>query len=178
MKVIKIHEYGYEAAALGFSLSFNSTVERAKEILPKYAFGISGENKFLRIMQVWLDVDIPRLMWQEADQYKIAGTTLSESTMHTISKRLLNQDDFEINISDELISIINYKIEQYQNKEISILELKSYLPEGFLQRRIWNLNYATIQNIVIQREWHKLSLWKTFINELVCQLDFPEFVRR
>jgi len=178
MKVIKLYEYGYEPAALGFSLSYNSSIERAKELLPKYAIGKdSGENKFLRVMQVWLDVDMPRLMWQEADQYKIATTTLSESTMHTLSKRLLIQEDFAINISDELLTVINNKIFQYQNKQISILELKSCLPEGFLQRRIWNLNYATIQNIILQREYHKLNLWKIFIDDLVNQLDYPEFVR-
>ena len=59
MEVKVLAECGYHESALGFSLSYNTTVERAKEILPKYAFKNNGENKFLRSMQIWLDITDP-----------------------------------------------------------------------------------------------------------------------
>jgi hypothetical protein len=177
LNVIKLSEHGYEWAALGFSLSYNSTVERAKQLLPKYAWGkVPGENKFLRVMWVWLDVDFPRLIWPEADQYKVSTTTLSESTIHTLGKRLLTQEDFEIEIDVRMLDIVNEKISLYQNKQIDILTLKSHLPEGFLQRRVWNMNYANLQNLICQRTNHKVSLWDKFIDDVVSQLDHPEFV--
>jgi hypothetical protein len=177
LKVIKLAEHGYEEAALGFSLSFNTSVERAKQILPKYAFGKKpGENKFLRVMQVWFDVDFPRLIWPEADQYKVSTTTLSESTVHTLGKRLVTQDDFEINIDERMLQIVNEKIRLYQCKVIDLLTLKAHLPEGFLQRRVWNMNYANLQNMVCQRVNHKVSLWDRFIDEVIGDLEHPEFV--
>jgi hypothetical protein len=177
MYVKVLNECGYEEAALGFSLSYNSTIERAKELLPKYAIGAQpGENKFLRVIWLWVDVDFPRLIWPECDQYKVATTTLSESTIHTLGKRTLNQDDFETKIDDDMLEIVNKKILQYKNKEIDLLKLKSHLPEGFLQRRIWNFNYATLQNIVQQRENHRLKLWQKFIDEMLLQVKHPEFL--
>lgn len=172
-----LSEHGYEEAALGFSLSYNTSVERAKVLLPKYAFGKApGENKFLRMMWLWIDVDFPRLILPEMDQYKVATTTLSESTIHTLNKKALTQDDFVVEIDEYMLGIINRKILQYNNKEIDIITLKSHLPEGFLQRRIWNMNYATFQNIVVQRKTHKVKLWNNFIDIVLSQIQHPEFI--
>lgn len=177
MLVTKLSEHGYEESALGFSLSFNSTVERAKQIMPKYAWGKApGENKFLRAIQVWLDVDFPRLIWPEADQYKVGTTTLSESTVHTLAKKPLTMEEFIAGTDQRMIDILNEKIQLFKRKEISILELKANLPEGFLQRRIWNLNYANLQNIYVQRRNHRVKLWDQFLSELIVQLDHPEFI--
>lgn len=177
MIVKLLEEHGYNSAALGFSLSYNTSIERAKELLPKYAFGKKfGERKFLRVINLWLDVDFPRLTWPEADQHKVATTTLSESTVHTLGKRLLTQEDFIIPIDNRMLNIVNEKIVDFQNKKIDILEMKSHLPEGFLQRRIWHMNYANLQNLVDQRVKHKIKLWDVFINELLPQIEHPEFV--
>lgn len=177
MKIVKLAEYGYEESALGFSLSFNTSIERAKELLPKYAWGkVAGENKFLRVIQLWFDIDFPRAIYPEVDQYKVGTTTLSESTIHTLHKKPLSQEDFEVPMDQRSIDVVNEKIQQFKNKEISLLDLKCHLPEGFLQRRIWNLNYANLQNIVNQRTNHKLKLWNKIIEEIVSQVDHPEFI--
>ncbi len=177
MIVKVLEEAGYEPASWGFSLSYNTSVERAKELLPKYAFGkMPGERKFLRVIELWLDVNFPRLIWPEADQHKIATTTLSESTVHTLGKRILNQSDFVIPIDDRMLNVVNEKILDYQNKKIDILQLKTHLPEGFLQRRMWHMNYANLQNLVQQRENHRVNLWDVFIPEILSQIQHPEFI--
>lgn len=179
MKVNILKECGYEEASLGFSLSYNTSIERAKELLPKYAWGkVPGESKFLRVIELWFDVDFPRLIWPEADQYKVATTTLSESTVHTLGKRLLEQDDFVINIDNRMLDIVNEKILLFQQKKISLLEMKSHLPEGFLQRRIWHMNYANLQNIISQRVGHRVELWDQFIDSVLSQVEHPEFLLR
>ena len=75
MEVIKLEECGYKWAALGFSLSYKSTIERTMQILPKYAFSKPGEAKFLESIYLWLDVTAPRFFWQEADTYIFATNT-------------------------------------------------------------------------------------------------------
>jgi hypothetical protein len=174
VKIIK--ECGFSESAIGFSLSYNSTPERAKEILYKYAFKNNGENKFLRSIQVWLDITAPRFVLTELDTYKISTVRLSSSTIHTLSKRLLSQEDFEYSITPSTLDNINEKIRQFNNKEISLAEMKNELPEGFLQRIILNCNYANLQNMYLQRKNHKLPQWHIFIDTILSQIEHPEFI--
>jgi hypothetical protein len=177
MEIKVLKEAGYEEAALGFSLSYNSTLERAKELLPIYAFKAAGETKFLESISIWLDVTAPRFWWQEADTYRVGSTKQSESTMHTICKEPLTPNSFEdlggwhydyINI---MLGVLN-KLVQEKN----FYELKVLLPESFLQRRIWCINYKTLQNIYNQRKNHRLPQWKNFCNEILTQIEHPEFL--
>jgi hypothetical protein len=182
MKVLVLREAGYEEAVLGFSLSYNTTIERTKEIISRYAYGIPGENKFLESIQLWLDVTAPRFWWQEADTYRVGSSKQSESTMHTICKRELEQDDFEFDIPDDILYEVNYLIRQYKEETESLpkhslfVAIKNSLPEGFLQRRIWNINYKVLQNIYVQRYNHKLPQWKMFLNSLIAQIEHSEFI--
>ena len=43
-------------------------------------------------------------------------------------------------------------------------ELIRWLPESWLQTRTWTANYEVLRNIVHQREGHKLTEWKSFID--------------
>lgn len=176
MKVIKLNESGYEESALGFSLSYHCTIERSKEILPKYAYGKPGENKFLESIYIWLSVEAPRFWWQEADTYRLS-TKQSESTMHTLCKTGVTQDNFEYPLPDIFIELINNAIQNYnQDKSIGIDYIKNLLPEGFLQERIWVLNYKTLQNIYIQRKNHRLPQWQKFLTAVLEQIEHPEFI--
>lgn len=181
MKILKLSEYGYKEAALGFSLSYNTSIERAKELLPRYANGIPGENKFLESIIFYLDVTAPRFWWQEADTYRIGSTKNSESSMHTLTKHELTKDNFEYTLPPTTISNLNQVIAWYNSsvgpeKNTAFLMLKSALPEGFLQRRIWCLNYKTFKNIYLQRLNHRLDLWGNFCKTVLSELDHPEFI--
>jgi hypothetical protein len=176
LKVKVLAEHGYEESSLGFSLSYNTTIERAKELLPKYAFKNNGENKFLRSMQVWLDVTEPRFVLTELDTYKISTVRLSSSTMHTLSKRHVNQADFEYPIRKGTLKDVNDLIDDFNNKKVSIAELKNGLPEGFLQRIVFNCNYANLQNMYYQRKNHRLPQWHQLLNDVISQLQHPEFI--
>jgi hypothetical protein len=168
-----IRECGYEEAALGFSLSHNSTLERAKELFPLYTFKGNGENKFLRSIFVWLDVNAPRFWWQEADTYLIGNSKQSESTIHTLRKSWLSQNNFEYPIPVRTLEMLR---ELNDSKTVSITEMKNILPEGFLQRRIWVMNYATLQNIYNQRKDHKLPQWQSFLYDVLSHIQHPEFI--
>lgn len=184
MKVKILSEHGYQEAALGFSLSYNSTIDRAKSLFPVFAFKQGGENKFLESIYLWLEVTAPRYWWQEADTYRIS-TKQSESTMHTLSKGYLVKEDFENDdILDDTLDYINNHISLKNNVYWSehkvewLIALKNMLPEGFLQKRIWVINYKTLQNIYSQRYNHRLPQWKYFCDETLNQIEHPEFIRR
>jgi hypothetical protein len=171
MEVKKLGEYGYEFAALGFSLSYNTSIERTKEILPKYAFGIPGEGKFLEMIVLWLDVTAPRYLWAEMDTYRLS-TKQSESTMHTLKKKPLSNDSFEDDIPEFLLDFLNTMIAN----GAKLIEIKNVLPEGFLQRRIWMFSYKTFRNIYEQRLNHRLPQWKYFCTTVLESLEYPEFI--
>jgi hypothetical protein len=180
MYVKLLQESGYEWSALGFSLSYNSTLERSKEILPKYAFGKPGESKFLESFYMWWDVTAPRFFWQEADTYRLS-TKQSQSTIHTLMKKDIVVEDFEYPIPLDYIDFMNdivrkYKAEKGPEKKLLKVKLKNALPEGYKQRRIWCFNYKTLQNIYIQRLGHDLPQWGIFIDSVLEQISHPEFI--
>ena len=172
-----MREAGYEYAALGFSLSYNTSVERAKEILPRYAFGKAGERNFLESIYLWIDITAPRFWWSEADRYRLS-TKQSESTLHTLTKNLLTNKNFEYPLEQHELDKLNKMIVLTRDGMMSISELKGNLPDGFLQRRIWVMNYKCMQNIIEQREGHRLIEWGIFCDTIMKEIEHPEFIKR
>ena len=170
MKVCKLSEHGYDEALLGLSLSFNSEMDKMPERAKNLAHKQGGHNKCLEMIMIWMDVTAPRMWWQQADTYRIS-TKQSESTMHTLMKKTVGQENFIRPIPVEILALLNTYI-----GEGNFITAKDILPEGFLQRRIWLMSYKTFQNIYIQRKAHKLPEWSKFLDTIVEQLDHPEFV--
>ncbi len=131
-----------------------------------------GHNKFLESMQVYLDLQLPRYVWVDVDTYRVGITKQSEATNHTITKRVLTQEDFEEKIPECILNAVNEKI-----VEKDLYGVKNILPESFLQRRIVCLNYKCIQNIVEQRKTHRLPQFKTLCEYLQKNLKYPEFLK-
>lgn len=182
MKVSVLNECGYEESMWGTSLSWTSNPNRSKEIAPSLSKKQHGHNGFLEHIFIWLDVRASRGWWQEATRYRLSSQ-LSESTMHTITKRLLSQEDFEYPLESDYLWEINNQINWYNDKNNSpqdrqeyFLSIKNMLPEGFLQRRLWTMNYKTLQNIYIQRYNHKLPQWRQFLDSVLSQIEHPEFI--
>lgn len=129
----------------------------------------SEHMKFMRMIQVWADMDMPRYFWSEMDTYKF-NTKNSCSTMHRLLHPTteITKDLFLYSKDDE--KIIDLTIEQLnkirteyleeknpQKKYELIRRAKQLLPEGFLQLRTINTNYAELRNMYFQRKNHKLK---------------------
>lgn len=142
------------------------------KVLEKHAPMGGGHNKFLRQIILWIDILAPRAWWPELDQYKVATVTQSGSTVHTITKRKLDINDFEPGTKQNLIDAYNENF-PYSSVE----EAKMNLPEGYLQRRVLTCNYETLRNIFKQRKGHKVTQWKKFIDEIYAQVEHPEFLK-
>ena len=171
MDVCVLKEHGYDEAMLGLSLSYGQDPERMPTVANRLAFKGDGHSKFLESMVVWLDINAARYWWSHCDTYRAGISKQSQSTMHTITKHYLTQSDFEHAVLpmylDHLNTLVTAKDWQ---------KLKWDLPESFLQRRIVCLNYAVLQRIIRQRRTHKLIEWTTFIEAIMAQVEYPEFL--
>lgn len=150
----------------------------------------TGEHyKFMRMIQVWADFDMPRYFWSEFDTYSF-NTKNSCSTMHRLLHKTttITKDLFLYNIEDEdVVEVIikrlnDIRLEYLEEKEVKkrfklIARAKRLLPEGFLQLRTVNTNYAEIRNIYIQRVFHPHKLkeeWVDCIGEWIKSLPYAK----
>lgn len=186
-------EAGYEEALLGMSLSFydhaipleefwtDEKFERAKHRATSLAHKGGGHNKFLESIQVWVYVQASRDFWSEYDTYRAGMTKQSSSTMHTLDKRPVVQEDFEDGTSRMSIRAFNYSLAAYKDPASpyfkDITRLKKNLPEGWLQERMICTNYKVLQHIYKQRHNHRLKQWRQHIEELIGQLQHPEYMK-
>lgn len=172
MRIKVLDERGYESALLGLSLSYRQESKRMPEVARRLASKEGGHNKFLESIVLWLDITAPRYWWQQFDTYRVGVTKQSESTMHTMTKRPLTQQDFEHPIPAETLAHLNELIAGKDWKQVKWL-----LPEGFLQRRVVCLNYMALQRMIRQRATHKLEEWRAFIDQVFKQVAHPEFLQ-
>ena len=160
--------------------------------LMKRLFKAGTEHrKYLRMINVTMDITAPLYWWKEFDTYKVSTVSNSCSTMHKIHAKEFTLDDFshehsmEIGVFESIIETLNF----YRNAFImSDEELKSYwksnlfedtpekkklwlqmiqlLPSSYNQRRTVQFNYETLFNIIRQREHHKLDEWVELVKIL------------
>ena len=176
-------EAGFKEALFGLSLSYRTLTPleingtkryfdddqhflKLCKIAETLAFKQGGHNKFLESMQVWLLIRGSLSFWKQFDTYRVGTTKQSESTMHTLKKRELTENDF----TKETFCIPTI------NQNFSIDEMRDSLPSGFLECRVVNTNYKALQNIVHQRQCHKSQKWKTFIEMLLQQVQHPNLL--
>ena len=178
MEVELIEEAGYRSALRGLSLNKKQTKDMAS-IARRLAHFDGGHNKFLEMMYIWIEVKGARYFWAEADTYRMSVKS-SESTMHTLIKELENNDltdeCFEQGSVDEAyLNLIKQKLNIKDETE-KLVGVKQILPEGFLQKRVWCMNYKTLRNITQQRHNHRLPHWQSFIKQILSQIEHPEFI--
>ena len=163
-------EAGHDFALLGLSLSYRAELGKMPERAEKNAPMDGGHNKFLESIYMWIDVNAPRYWWQEADTYRLT-TKQSESSMHTIMKRELTQEDFNEDIDQAVLAKLNEWIRAKDFRQV-----KRHLPEAFLQRRIWTINYKNLRNIYQQRCNHKLPEWRVFLDPVLAAIQHPTYI--
>ena len=142
--------------------------------------GGSEHRKFLRQIQVSVDITAPLYWWKEFDTYKVGTTANSTSTMHKLTSKPITLDCFEIDdyvnigwpnehnnfIKTELIPYLEHLRLKYLETEDKKYwkELIRWLPESWLQTRTVTMNYENLIAIVHQRSHHKLTEWHQFID--------------
>jgi len=172
MKVKILEEHGYESALVGLSLSYDQDPAKMSKVALRLCFRSEGHNKFLESVVLWLDIRAPRYFWQQFDTYRVGVTKQSQSTMHTMTARPLEQSDFAHPIPENHLEHLNRLIKAGDWEEV-----KHDLPESFEQRRIVSMNYMALQRMIRQRETHRMAEWRAFIDAILAQAAHPELLK-
>jgi hypothetical protein len=133
------------------------------KLMKSLCWGGSEHRKFLREIQIWATIYPSRSVWQELDTYKVSTVRNSCSTMHKLGYRDLTRDDFQDrDILPPVIDYLNELGAEYrETKDYNLVrKMKKHLPEGFIQRAGYHLNYETAFNMFLQRMNHRLADWK------------------
>lgn len=164
--------------------------EKDKKLAMKLIKAGSDHSKFMRQIFVSMDITAPLYFFKEFDTYKVSTVANSTSTMHTIHKRKLTEDDFSWDFrnfyTDSVLDHLNSLIEDLQKlntenqsnfKEYKLLwrMLIQHLPDSFNQLRTWTANYQTLRNIYHARQFHKLNEWREFC-KVIETLPCKEFI--
>lgn len=214
IKIENTEVYGFEAAIRGMRNPLNSwdksdsgwcsiPPDDLPFVEPEYVVGEndltlmkklvkagSDHSKFMRMINVTIDITAPLYYFKQLDTYKVGTVANSCSTMHKIADKEFTFDDFshehlndrskknledtinELNINRELF--LKTKDKEYWWQMIQLL------PSSYNQRRTMQMNYAVLRNIYHSRKDHKLDCWKDFCKwietlpyaeELICNVD-------
>lgn len=176
MKFENVEVGGMEAAMRGMrnphrswgrsDTVFSQVGENDSELGVSLARAGSEHRKYLRMVQVWVDITAPRYWWTEFDTYKVGVTRNSCSTMNDIRKRAFSDKDFAQQLPYGWIDVLNNAREKGDLRRV-----KALLPEGYLQAATINANYESLLTMWLQRKGHRLPEWAEF-REWVQTLPF------
>lgn len=203
IKIKNTDVYGFEAAIRGMRNPWNSweksdsystyiedehTLQRAPfeffvgendlALMKKLVSAGTDHSKFMRMINVTVDITAPFYWWKEFDTYKVGTVRNSCSTMHTITEKEFDLDDFSIDtfelpesqseivgtiISDYLVLLESARQNFNKTKDKKWWKLLiQLLPSSYNQRATVQLNYAVLRNMYHARKNHKLDEWHEF----------------
>ena len=139
--------------------------------------GTGDHRKYLRYIDVWVDIEAPLYWWKEFDTYRMGVTPdpgeiemNSCSTMHKIHAKKFDFCDFSHekmslmakSCLENTINCLNNARELYlETKEKSHWwDMIQLLPTSYNQRRTLKLNYEVLRNMYFARRSHKLDEWR------------------
>lgn len=174
--------YGFEAAIRGCRNPLNSwhlsdsTFDKYPTIgdkdfglLMKLSKAGSDHGKYLRMINVTVDITAPTYWVAEHDTYKVATVRNSCSFMHKGVSKPFELSDFSIEgeVDDwwiDTIDNLNSLREIYlETRDESVFRrIRQQLPSGYNVRYTWQANYEVLKNIYHSRKHHRLPEWHAF----------------
>ena len=152
--------------------------------MKKLAKAGTDHRKYLRMINVTVDIIAPLYWWKEFDTYKVGTTANSCSTMHKVMEKEFTKEDFstehlyENNIFWQIIPELNKWRDKYLQSQ-SDIERKYYwwqiiqlLPTSYNQKRTVQLNYEVLYNMYKSRKEHKLDEWRFFCSNFILKLPY------
>lgn len=145
----------------------------------------SDHRKFMRMINVSVDITAPLYWWKEFDTYKIGTVANSCSTMHKIHAKEFTLDDFShehlsddsIKLLKDIVFVLNFHREKYlETKDKKYWwQMIQLLPSSYNQKRTVMLNYEVLVNIYKSRKNHKLDEWVEFC-KWIKNLPYSELI--
>ena len=166
------------------------------KLMMNLAAGGPVHAKYRRMITVYLDITAPLYWWKEFDTYKVGTVANSCSTMHKITAKKFDTDDFShehldvrtIEMLKSIVDILNDYRDLYVNYNTNDFEIKGcpskkdiwwqmiqLLPSSYNQKRTVMLNYEVLVGIYRWRKEHKLDEWREFCR-WIEQLPYSEII--
>lgn len=136
----------------------------------------TDHRKFMRMITVYLDITAPLYWWKEFDTYKVGTVANSCSTMHKITDKPFELDDFShehlgfqsVRVLKDTIKVMNDFREEFikDHEKENWWQMIQLLPSSYNQKRTVMLNYEVLANIYKSRRHHKLDEWHTLCDRI------------
>lgn len=163
--------------------------EKDMDLMKRLYVAGTEHRKYLRQIFISMDAVGPLYWFKELETYKVGTTSNSCSTMHTLTKRPLREEDFSLDyvkktgamdafraylkIMNDCREVFTY-FGKYQDKMDPNIDKKDVwyaliqlLPSSYNQRRTITMSYENAINIIHQRSGHKLTDdWGPFVKAL------------
>jgi hypothetical protein len=165
--------------------------DKDEELMRKLVLAGSDHRKFLRFINVTMDITAPLYWWKEFKTYKVGRKfaddepdviapllletdvdTNSCSTMHKIHSKPFEMADFSHDKLNLLgVNMLKVIVDQLEANRLAYLENKDkrswwqliqLLPSSYNQRRTYMFSYAALRSIYHARKNHKLTEWHSF----------------
>lgn len=179
---------------VGHEVEYRDIGRNNLTLMKKLVKAGSDHAKFMRMINVTMDVTAPLYWWKEFDTYKVGTVANSCSTMHTIANREFMLGDFShehltpaaIATIRTVIERLNFARKEFlkgrKGSEFGMPSAKEYwwdmiqlLPSSYNQKRTVQLNYAVLRNMYHARRNHKLDEWRDFCS-WVESLPYAELI--
>lgn len=211
IKLARDEVFGWEASVRGMRNAFNSWDKSDSEFFPwdesavkigeadlalmkKLVKAGSDHSKFMRMINVTVDITAPQYWWKEFDTYKVGTVRNSCSTMHKIADKEFVLEDFShehltpaANATlSTVVERLNFARKEFLRgrtaSDFGMPSAKEYwwdmiqlLPSSYNQRATVQLNYAVLRNMYHARKNHKLNEWREFC-EWIETLPYSELI--
>jgi hypothetical protein len=160
--------------------------ENDLKLMKKLSNAGNDHGKFLRMINVTVDITAPLYWWKEFDTYKVGTVANSCSTMHKIHAKEFTLDDFShehlyLDSKEMLETIIKglnaYREDFLREKDNDYWwQMIQMLPSSYNQKRTVQLNYQVLKSMYFARKNHKLDEWREFCEWVEGLPYFKEIV--
>lgn len=146
----------------------------------------ADHSKYMRMLNVVMDINAPLYWWKEFDTYKVGTVANSRSTMHKIQANRFTRMDFSFErvigsqewcLLDDIITLLNSnRIKFLETKDKQYWEnMIQILPSSYNQLRTVSVNYQVLKNMYHNRKNHKLQEWRDFC-KMIETLPYSEVI--
>ena len=134
----------------------------------------TSHRKFMRMIIVYMDILAPLYWWKEFDTYKVGTVSNSCSTMHKITAKVFEREDFstdkltDFDCLDSIIVSLNKNRDLYlkTNDKKYWWQIIQTLPSSYNQKRTVMLSYEVLHKMYNERKSHKLYEWISFCKKI------------
>ena len=197
IKIENTEVFGWEGAIRGMRNPKNSwhlsdsrwlvSLDDSEEEIPEFVIGENDlklmrtlaqagpvHGKFLRMINVQVDITAPQHWWAEFDTYKVATVRNSCSKMHKIHVKEFVEDDFTHEFIDQVdyakatfavvITTLNMLRNAFNKTQDRVYwrAMLDLLPTGYNMKATVQLNYEVLRGMRHYRKHHKMVEWHTW----------------